>query len=600
MSSIHTKIRTGLFMVGGSALIFASMASAENWDTFSDTWVCTDRLGRELPDHDAVGAPRDGKTVGLFYYIWHGSHGYDVHKDPSHEAADGQGPRLPNPEVDTQSPRDITQILKAPLGQRAWGPEASWHHWGESVFGYYVGNDEWLIRRHARMFADAGVDVVVLDVTNGFHYRDTYMEILRIYADIRAKGGKTPQVAFNAGVIPENNQKVLDAVYRDLYSKGLYKDLWFMWKGKPLILANFTVLEDKYTDFFSMRFSWAWSQHNGQPMEWFGDGKDRWPWLDNYPQSYGWHEDPSKPEQVVVGTAQHPGSAIGKSFHDGKNPVPSKTPLGLNFSEQWTRALEVDPEFILITQWNEWIAMRFDRDKPQPYAGEMIPAGHPNFVDLFNEEYTRDIEPMHGGYADNYYYQMIDGIRRFKGTRNVSGNPDYRDTLYDVDPRDHFGWGRVGQLTNQTGRNDLKQATVLQDKEFLQFQVETVDPLTARAGENWMELFVEVEGLSETVSNWEGYQYRVHLDPFMKNHYILERSLGGWMWEGLANVEVVEGAKSITLKVPRAALELSQDGFVLRFKWSDNRQTTDAMDWLIHGDAAPNGRFNYRYQSVGE
>jgi hypothetical protein len=517
--------------------------------------------------------------------------------NPSQEPESGQGPVRPNPQIDTESPRDITQILKAPLGQRDWGSKDNWHHWGESVFGYYVGNDEWLIRRHARMFADAGVDVVILDVTNGFHYRDTYMEILRIYADIRAKGGTTPQVAFNAGVIEGNNKEVVGAVYRDLYSKGLYKDLWFMWKGKPLILANLEVLDEQYTDFFSMRFSWAWSRRHGRPQKWFGNGQDRWPWVDTYPQAYGWHDDPSKPEQVVVSPAEHPGHAIGKSYHKGQNPVPSKTPLGLNFSEQWNRALEVDPEFILITQWNEWIAMRFNRDQPVEYAGEKVPPGHPRFIDLFTDEYNRDLEPMRGGYADNYYYQMVDGIRRFKGTRSVAGNPLYRDTLYDVDHRDHFGWGKVGQLVDETGRNDLKQAWIAQDDGFIHFKVETMEPLTPRAGDNWMELFVEIEGRPESAPNWEGYQYRVHLDPFMKQRYILERSLGGWMWEGLAMVDVEESERSITLKVPRNELGLDSDDFALRFKWSDNRQTTDAVDWLIHGDAAPNGRFNYRYDS---
>ncbi len=577
-------------------LAAAATAGAETWDTFSDTWVCTDRLGREVPVHEAVGAPRAGKTVGLFYYIWHGSHGYDVHKDPSHEAADGQGVRRPDLAVETRSPRDITQILASPVEQREWGPDNSWHHWGESLFGYYVADDEWLIRRHARMFADAGVDVVILDLTNGYHYRDTYMKILRIYADIRAKGGKTPQVAFNCGIIPENNQRVVSAVYRDLYSKELHKDLWFFWKGKPLILANFVEcdFDPAYTGFFSMRASWAWS-NKGRP--WFGDGKDRWPWVESTPQAYGWHESPDIPEQVVVATAEHPGQDVGKSFHAKAPSHPAKTPLGLYFAEQWNHALKVDPEFIFITQWNEWIAMRFSNNHSRSYAGETMPDGHPRFVDLFTEEYNRDIEPMRGGFADNYYYQMVAGIRRFKGARPASDCAEYRDTLHDTDPRDHFGWGRIGPLVDQTGRNDFKRAMVGHDADQLIFRVETVEPLTPRAGENWMELFVAVDGLPSTAPTWEGYHYRIRLDPFMKQRFILERSLGGWMWEGLAQVEIEAAGNQLAVMVPRTALGLAGQEFSLRFKWSDNRQTTDATDWLIHGDAAPNGRFQYAYRS---
>ena len=30
------------------------------------------------------------------------------------------------------------------------------------------------------------------------------------------------------------------------------------------------------------------------------------------------------------------------------------------------------------------------------------------FVDQFDQEHSRDIEPMKGGHGDNYYYQMVD------------------------------------------------------------------------------------------------------------------------------------------------------------------------------------------------
>ena len=35
----------------------------------------------------------------------------------------------------------------------------------------------------------------------------------------------------------------------------------------------------------------------------------------------------------------------------------------------------------------------------------------------------------------------------------------------------------------------------------------------------------------------------------------------------------------------------------LRFKWSDNVRGEDPLAWLVDGDAAPNGRAAYRYQS---
>ena len=44
-------------------------------DTYSDTWVATDGLGRVLPSSTEVGLPRENKTVGIFYFLWLGRHG---------------------------------------------------------------------------------------------------------------------------------------------------------------------------------------------------------------------------------------------------------------------------------------------------------------------------------------------------------------------------------------------------------------------------------------------------------------------------------------------------------------------------------------------
>lgn len=41
------------------------------------------------------------------------------------------------------------------------------------------------------------------------------------------------------------------------------------------------------------------------------------------------------------------------------------------------------------------------------------------FVDTLNEEFSRDIEPMKGGYGDNYYLQLIQNIRAYKGETGI-------------------------------------------------------------------------------------------------------------------------------------------------------------------------------------
>ena len=81
---------------------------------------------------------------------------------------------------------------------------------------------------------------------------------------------------------------------------------------------------------------------------------------------------------------------------------------GLNFQEQWERALEIDPDLIFVTGWNEWIAGKWDSG----WEGDPF-----SFVDQYDWEHSRDIEPNKGWgeKGDVYYYQLIQNTRKFKG-----------------------------------------------------------------------------------------------------------------------------------------------------------------------------------------
>ena len=146
-------------------------------DTYSDTWVATDALGRKVPIFPEVSLPRADRTVGIFYFLWYGAH--------------VRG-----------GPLDVTKILaQDPEGIKKpnsilWGPPHVMHHWGESIFGYYLTDDAGVLRKHAQMLGDAGVDVVIFDVTNQVTYRDCYRTLLRVWSEMRRLGNRTPQVAF--------------------------------------------------------------------------------------------------------------------------------------------------------------------------------------------------------------------------------------------------------------------------------------------------------------------------------------------------------------------------------------------------------------------
>lgn len=104
-------------------LVLAVVAAYAEWGVMSDTWVATDALGRKLPGYDECGPSRENKYVGIFYFNWLGQHGQD-------------------------GPYDITKILKDNPNDPKWGPEHAFHHWGEPELGYYVSDDEWVIRRY--------------------------------------------------------------------------------------------------------------------------------------------------------------------------------------------------------------------------------------------------------------------------------------------------------------------------------------------------------------------------------------------------------------------------------------------------------------------
>ena len=300
------------------------------------------------------------------------------------------------------------------------------------------------------------------------------MALCREYRAMRQQGNRTPDIAF---LTPFGDPTVVvRSLYEDLYSKGLYRELWFQWKGKPLIMADpVRIADPEIRAFFTYR--------KPIPSYFTGpSGPEQWGWLEVFPQ-HAFYDKANRIEQVTVGIAQnavgpdlsamsHKAGARGRSWHEGaKDTGPDAVHRGHNVVEQWTRALELDPEFIFITGWNEWVAGRFN--KWYKYTGKDSYYPDALFVDQYNHEYSRDIEPMKGGHTDSYYYQMVDYIRRFKGVRErppssgrtritIDGRfadwaevtPEYRDTIGDTTHRDHKGYGDT-HYVDTSGRNDI-------------------------------------------------------------------------------------------------------------------------------------------------
>ncbi len=555
---------------------------------FSD-WVATDALGRALPLPEAVGGPRAGKYVGLFFYIWHGHH-------------------------KANAIRDLTKMIQANPSKPAYGIQGEFHFWGEPEEGYFRSEDPWMIRRHLAMISAAGVDFIFFDVTNRSTYLDVVDVLCKVSMEMRALGIKTPYISF---VSNSKSGVTLNELYDQVYSKNKYKELWFIWDGKPLIFGNpeDPELRNNVRNFFNLKYSWAWTAARANP--------DHWQWLAQYPQTYGWSGDKDKAIQVPVAKASHPVNNRGESYSNGQQPpidqfgLTQFTGQGLHFSEQWKRAHELDPEVIMLTQWNEWLAQRqisTSTSKPG-FLGKPTEVGDTYFVDVYTQEYNRDIAPMKGGHTDNHYYLMLDNIRKYKGMAprqkalkqvaiTVDGQfadwkdalPVFQDYTGDVAHRDFLRYDSQAKYTNKTGRNDIVESRVALKDNMLYFYVKTAAALTPHTGNNWMLLFINADKNKQT--GWEGFDYALNLKVTSDR----KASLSKWgtnSWNETAQVDYRYAGKELEIAVPLAGLGLKAAADItVDFQWADNIQKLgDITEFFLNGDVAPDRRANYRFET---
>lgn len=555
-------------------------------------WPATDALGRALPTAEEVGPHHPDRYVGIFYFL--------THNDPN--------PRPGN----VIGPNDVSIILaKDPDALRhadspAWGPPGGENYWGEPLYGYYLSSDPWVIRRHAQLLSAAGVDTLIFDTTNAVTYPEVYTKICEVFTEVRRAGGQTPRIVF---MVNTAAGQTAEQLYHDLYQPGRFRDLWFFWQGKPLLICDPAQARAEIKSFFTLRAAhWPFTLVNTAYA---------WHWESTYPQPYGYTDDPNVPEMVNVAVAQNLrakdgkvtnmsfGDARGRSFHDGvEDRTPGAVNYGYNFAEQWKRALSLHPPFVMVTGWNEWTAGRFIQKN-----------GVSVFVDQFDEEFSRDIEPMKGGHGDNYYYQLVANVRRYKGasplpkgsqpkTIDISGNfnqwsdvgPEFRDDVGDTAPRDFAGASGL-HYSNHTGRNDLVTMKVARDADSLYFYARTAAPLTASTDPHWMWLLLSTHDAAHP--NWEGYDYIVNRSIDPDGSSWLEECEGGWKWKKVAKIRYRASGNELQLALPRNLLHLpSGPATSIDFKWADNLQHPgDVMDFYLSGDVAPEGRFMYRYQS---
>ena len=576
-------------------------------NAYPDTWTAIDGLGRVLPLNGETGDVRQDKYVCLFYWSWHN---------------DNAG----------SEPFNVTEFMeKYPEAKndykfKQWPRGGTAYFWNEPIYGYYRTTDKWVIRRHAELLADAGVDAIFFDNTNGTYiWKSSYRVIFEVFEQARKDGVKAPAISF---LLPfdESSQNVvtqLELLYMDIYRDEKYQDLWFYMNGKPLILASnsklgTSPLHTEIRKFFTFR--------PGQPAY---DGSDgaikKWGWLSIYPQDIYYTSKADykagKAEQISVGVSQNSSPDILCTAMNGENifgrsythkdgfshySEENSSLYGYNFAEQWEYALEVDPKYVFVTGWNEWTAGR------QELWGGVENA----FADEYTDEYSRDIEPTKGKLKDYYYYQFVSYVRRFKGSNpapeataakriDVRGavsqwdnvGPYYVAYTGNTFDRNAKGYGSL-VYTDESGRNDIKGAKMARDGENLYIMIECENDISPYTDPDWMVVYLDTD--SDGLNGWESFDYVINKTPAGKDELTLEKFTGsGYETESAGKCEYSVSGKYMQIKVSRALLGLKGD-FTVDFKVTDNVACNgDIMNFYTLGDVAPAGRFRFRYTAAG-
>ena len=542
--------------------------SGKGFDVYSV--VATDDLGRAL---STDGSGDNGRQVALFYNINHfGGEGTEIFQDWL----------------------DAGKKLSA--GRSYW--------WGKPLFDFYRSEDNWVTRKHIEMFIYAGVDYLVFDTTNGSAYTESALRLMGLLHEYNEAGWPAPKVVFYTNT---DSLNTMMAAYTDVYEPGMYPDTWYLVDGKPLIIGSET--SPLIESFFTLRRS-QWP--NAEKVA------GGYPWIDFDDEASIYYDVNGKHGVIPVSVAQNcspnawfsdnvlygmtgeTGGSRGRSWHNGKDSITEDSyKYGYNFQEEWDRAIASDAETAMVLQWNEW------RAGVWPYDGKLA------IFDEFTLEYSRDTEPMSGGFFDNYYMQLAENIRKFKstGSRAVSsqnnkidiaggfGQWNSVDTVYvdmaNTEDRDCRSFGK-GSLTDTTGRNGLVCAKVAKDAANLYFYVQTQADIDTNTEGTWMNLYLDVDG--DLLNNWNGYEYRVN--GVAADGKLRLEKYNGSGFEPAAEVSYRLRGNQLMLGIPKAELGISGDSFTVNFKWADSRTTLETFeDFYQHGDTMPYGRFNYAFSA---
>ncbi len=305
----------------------------------------------------------------------------------------------------------------------AFSPYAYLNFWGKPAWAanhgdgtiknnyrfYFNGNptqsNDDLLNYHADLISKAGVDLIILDFTNGaqdFSNGPTYISgtkaLLNSWGKRMKAGLPTPKVAFF--VKDETALTVVENTFFNVYDSNLF----FNYLGKKLLLVARPDMAYGNSDKLQPAVPTAGKFANYTARHCWG--------LDNSGSSWQFKVNSDvpakafmfngKPEQMCAPVS----TQASYMTQDGINPTAGAQGRrnGDYFRIHTAGAILIKPKFLFIHSWNEWAAQNLNQADPtKPYL-----------TDLWGTEYSADIEPMAGGHGDKYYQIMKEEIAKFK------------------------------------------------------------------------------------------------------------------------------------------------------------------------------------------
>ncbi len=561
--------------------------------------VGVDHFGRSFK---VISNFKSDRQVGLFYWPWIGQ-----------PYASGI--------------YDATKILALPNGINLLthfdhhapeiSPNGQAHYWGEPLWGYYNSEDEWVIRKQMQMLTMAGVDFIFFDTTNAVIYANVFLKVCAVINEMLKEGWNAPKVVFYTH---SRSFQTVRALYNELYKPYRFPNTWYMVDGKPLIIA-YTKADDDLREAASRNdTSFKPGTLSDEILNFFHFLKPQWPFDPVYPDGFPWVEwtfpQPLHTESGVmnVTVASHPACPMSFSLSRpgwvnwgrGWDPatrqnIAADVERGTFFQRQWDHAIAMDPPMITVGGWNEWIAYK------QPYDGEYM------LCDAANMEYSRDIEPMKGGYQDAFYLQLIANIRRYKGVKAKQPEPNkpkkidingsvtqWNDVSYIARNGDHafiardaFGGSKTVRYTQAAPVNKLVEIRVAHDRDHIYLYLKGKSNFNDYdGGASWMNVFVGTGEPSR--KGWEGYEYVIGRQV-ENNEVTIEKLEEGFKTSPLTKGLFSKSNDVIQLAIPRSAIGLDN---CLEFYFKVAMGVTyplEIMDYYQSGSVIPMGRLSYMY-----